>query len=120
MSCGTRRTPCSRLSLSRRTFAPTSSATVPRAMTRRYTHLTVQQMRDGFQKLDAASPINVAPGVPVASAARGEVMVRALPDPSGQDAAMQADAAACSGANDSGLTTFRGQTESPGPRRKVD
>jgi len=32
-----------------------------RAMTRRYTHLTVQQMRDGFQKLDAASPINVAP-----------------------------------------------------------
>src|SRR4051812_49663800 len=40
-----------------------------RAMTRRYTHLTVQQMRDGFRKLDAASPIHVAPGAPVATAA---------------------------------------------------
>ena len=28
-----------------------------RAMTRRYTHLTVQQMRDGFKKLDAKTPI---------------------------------------------------------------
>src|SRR4051812_6369725 len=78
-----------------------------RAMTRRYTHLTVQQMRDGFQKLDAASPINVAPGVPVARAARAEVIVRALPEPRVQDAPMQPDATECSGAPDPGLTAFR-------------
>ncbi len=39
-----------------------------RAMTRRYTHLTVEQMRAGFRKLDAASPISVAQGAPVAPA----------------------------------------------------
>src|SRR5438105_10871921 len=65
-----------------------------RAMTRRYTHLTVQQMRDGFRKLDAASPIDVAPGAPVAHArvaAHAEVIVRALPEACGQDAPMQPD-----------------------------
>jgi len=39
-----------------------------RAMTRRYTHLTVEQMRAGFRKLDAASPISVAQGAPVVPA----------------------------------------------------
>ena len=39
-----------------------------RAMTRRYTHLTVQQMREGFRKLDAKTPIRVAPGVPASLA----------------------------------------------------
>ena len=39
-----------------------------RAMTRRYTHLTVEQMRAGFRKLDATSPISVAPGVPAGPA----------------------------------------------------
>jgi len=67
-------------------------------MTRRYTYLTVQQMRDGFRKLDAARPINVAPGAPIASAAyrgvaaRAEVIVRALPANSGEDAPLQPDA----------------------------
>ena len=70
-----------------------------RAMTRRYTHLSVQQMRDGFRKLDAASPISVAPGAPVASAAyarrrvapRTEVIVHALPERFGEDGSMQPD-----------------------------
>jgi len=90
-----------------------------RAMTRRYTHLTVQQMREGFRKLDAARPINVAPGAPIASAAyrgvaaRAEVIVRALPANSGEDAPLQPDAGECSGATDPGLTASRRANRKP-------
>ena len=34
----------------------------------RYTHLSVQQMRAGFKKLDAATPVRVSPGAPAAPA----------------------------------------------------
>jgi len=60
-----------------------------RAMTRRYTHLSVEQMRQGLKKLDAAALIRVAPGVPAAT----------------QEAnAMQADAGSCTRPTDAGLT----------------
>lgn len=35
-----------------------------RAMTRRYTHLSVEQMRQGFRKLDRTAPIKAIPGAP--------------------------------------------------------
>jgi hypothetical protein len=90
-----------------------------RAMTRRYTHLTVQKMRDGFRKLDAASPINVAPRGPVA---RAKAVVRALPERCVQHAPLQSEASACFGATDPGLPASRRPKKKPRnpPKNRLD
>ncbi len=76
--------------------------------TRRYTHLTVEQMREGFKKLDAAVPIRVAPGVPIALArsvampAHSRVVAAHLL--SANPVVVQPDAPRSPAATDAGLT----------------
>jgi integrase len=87
-----------------------------KAMTRRYTHLSVKQMRDGFRKLDSAKPITVAPGVPTAPPRYLRDRLAPLREPRPADAKsipMQADAARLTAATDAGLTLIQGAKKEP-------
>jgi integrase len=87
-----------------------------KAMTRRYTHLSVKQMRDSFRKLDSAKPITVAPGAPTAPP---RYLRDRLAPPRVQRQAdaksipVQADAARLTAATDAGLTLIQGAKKEP-------
>jgi hypothetical protein len=100
-----------------------------RAMTRRYTHLSVQQMREGFRKLDAKTPIRVAPGVPASLAAylKGRVAppreepanVVPLAEARHQKrVSMQQDATRGTPATDAGLTPRSATNQKPWTQAK--
>ena len=101
-----------------------------RAMTRRYTHLTVQQMRDGFKKLDAKNPIRVAPGA--AAAPAGYLKGRLAPareEPSNvvplaqarlqKRTPMQPDAKPSKDSTDAGLTPTAAAKKKPRTQAKT-
>jgi len=100
-----------------------------RAMTRRYTHLTVQQMRAGFKKLDAATPVRVAPGAPATpagylkgrTAPAREQPSNVVPLPQGRPQKgkqMQADAKPSKAFTDAGLTPTSSANNKPRTQSK--
>ena len=101
-----------------------------RAMTRRYTHLTVQQMRAGFKKLDAATPVRVAPGAPATPAGylKGrtapvrEEPCNVVPLPKARPqkrVPMHPDAKSSSAVTDSGLTPTPAAKKQPRTQAKM-
>jgi hypothetical protein len=89
-------------------------------MTRRYKHLTVEQMRQGFKKPDAAAPIRVAPGVPAAATRRLTAPVDDASSPrlaaellSPEPIVAQPDATRSIVATDAGLTPNPGANTKP-------